>query len=249
VVKNTIISNGAVVTSYIDHTAMSAPHTFVVIGQHGNERGPVLAAAGWAPHPSANLTIVRCANPYGFATSSRFSAGPGDVDINRGWGIPGTIADEIWKAVLNHLGRVPERVFDVHSSHTWRPGSRSKGMLVMTPSDSTRRDSGDLVVSVLAQAEDGWALWSPASTQGVEIDPEKFDGTLTGWACTQGAESILVEFPEDIAALAWVRGRLPGESVVTYGRKATVRLRTIHESMIGVLPLLDWIDTTSRTPA
>jgi predicted deacylase len=155
--RHTPLSNGAVVSTWgVYQRPCSVRHTLIVVGQHGDERGPILGAAAWSPAVGSAVTLVRLANPYGFAVDRRgYLAGDEIRDMNRDWGSDGTVADEIWQTVLEHVGRVPDRVIDLHSAPTHRPGSRALGMLVLTPSERTRELVADPLAARLATVEPG----------------------------------------------------------------------------------------------
>jgi hypothetical protein len=72
------------------------------------------------------------------------------------------------------------------------------------------------------------------------ITAKSFAGTLAGWAESQGAQGIVVEFPDDLPSEVPLAGALPGEPILTFGN-IPIRKRTLHESMRGVHELLSWV--------
>lgn len=236
-------------------------HTVIVAGQHGGETGPVLAllargAADLDLHrvEYGVLTIVRCANPHGFAMGQRDDAF--GRDMNRGWtsealldhaGEPtrvgATAQAQLWRAIVADFIDLELLVLDLHSSGMAGPLARK----VVVVDGTGSAPAIDLVVTLaLADAQLGVAApdldrpWDILE-QWTSVDPSDRErhhpaGTLASWANSVGGIGFTVEFAE------YTQRQLPAGYDGPVGRNpaAGYRTMTLGERTHGVWTLLCW---------
>ncbi len=233
-------------------------HTVIVAGQHGSESGPVLALLARGCDFDMHrlefgvLTIIRCANPYGFATGQRDDAR--GLDMNRGWkaellldpeGNPsqrsGSAQAAIWFAITAELPKLELVVLDLHSAGMG--GLLARSVVTM---DNAGWWHARALARLLMDSEEEAGLSHPddrpwqvrnqttntASTSEV-VHPV---GTLASWANSRGGVGFTVEFPEH------TRLELPAGYDGPVGRNPATgqRTATFGESMHGVTTLLGW---------
>ena len=236
-------------------------HLIIVAGQHGCERGPVL---GLLAHSASDLveranhglvTIIRCANPYGFSRGLRLD-GAGS-DPNRGWHIDRPlhgVQAEIWNAVLEgealYVGARPpvERtVIDMHSS--------TEDALARTVCYS----GGDRSFAAGAAAElaehahgspydRAWMLLTMhEAVESVRATAPNVTaaGSLAEFVNWLGGTAITVEFPAstyDVAASTLgPLERSLGEAIqVCWSSRGHWRPLSMNEATAGVAALVRW---------
>jgi predicted deacylase len=236
-----VASNGAVVSTYTASTP--GPSTLLVAGQHGNELGPVRGVLGWdACARKGRLTIIRTANAMGVQLGTRYYLQDGKPrDLNREWGVPGTLAQELWELATED--GVPEVVLDLHSSPDHR--DRGLGLLVLAADDGASLAVADQLVHALSVAETGWRTWAPGSWELPKMEGKEYPGALYNHAARQGCAAVTVEFSDGYHARVPVLGQLPEEYVSWYSNIPS-RRRSIHEQMLGVHALLNWVEARHR---
>jgi predicted deacylase len=243
-------------------------HTVIVAGQHGCERGPVLGLLAHGAFDltdfvrSGLLTIVRCANPHGFARWRR--EGEDGRDPNRQWRSVAELTGaqaEIWAAVVAaeqaYTGdRAVERVvLDLHSS--------SPDTLARTVCRSGDRDLALAVGAAVALSEsahssvfdDQWrvlAMHEACAAASAELGRELTSrGSLGDFAAANGGVGLTIEFPEwtyDVSpgTLGPLERSIGREIPVPYPGPGRERRRqlTLNEATAGVAALVRWVSDT-----
>lgn len=244
------------------------PHTIIVAGQHGCERGPVLGLLALGAFAltdyvhSGLCTIVRCANPHGFARARR--EGEDGRDPNRQWRSVAELTGaqaEIWAAVVAaeqaYAGdHVVERVvIDLHSTDTdalprtvCRSGDMDLAIAVgaaVALSESAHRSVFDDQWRVLSMHE---ASAASSAELGRELSSR---GSLGEFAAAAGGVGLTIEFPEwtyDVSpgTLGPLERSIGCKIPVPYPGPGRERRRelTLNEATAGVAALVRWVCKT-----
>lgn len=260
-ITHTTLSNGARVSTYIG--SEHGPHTLIVAGQHGQERGPISALIGWHPGDVTHgeVTVIRCANPAAADIGFKFRFEPEMLDMNRGWlrdSEGGSwdrdpLNEEIVQAVVGQSS-IPTVVFDLHNGAV---GEGMDGLHVIVPTCKRPVEDPSSLLAWRARGELDAIDHRLAELSGLE----PLDAADGGWSLAFNdhrggladmavevwqAAAVTVEFASDAPA------RIPAlppweQHPEIKGRGGEPRRRrTNAERARGVLDFVEWAILPNR---
>jgi hypothetical protein len=233
-------------------------HTVIVAGQHGSESGPVLALLARGCDFDLHrlefgvLTIIRCANPFGFATGQRDDVR--GLDMNRGWKAEslldlegnqsqrsGSAQAAIWFAITAGLPKLELVVLDLHSAGMGGLLARSVVTVdavgwCLAHGLSDRLFDAEALAGLSHPDDRPWQVRNQTTNTASTSEVVHPVGTLASWANSRGGVGFTVEFPE------YTRLAMPAGYDGPMGRNPATgqRTATFGESMHGVTTLLRW---------